>query len=109
MRHTDEKAKRRSKNRFEIELLSSNYINSKRIIAESEENIITISSSRLSVYRKIVYHIEYVVAYMNEIDKLIIENEVLKGKRGKWYRGIMSTPSYYRYREKAYSNFLRCL
>ena len=46
---------------------------------------------------------------MEEKEKIIIENEVLRGKKGKWYKEMMSAPSYYRYRNSAYDNFLRCL
>ena len=97
------------KTRFEIALLSENYLKSKRIISEYEENIIDLNSNRLAIHHRIVYHIEYVVESLYDKEKIIIENEVLRGKRGKWYKGIMSSPSYYRYRKSAYQNFLRCL
>ena len=97
------------KTRFEIALLSDNYLNSKRIISEYEENIIDLNSERLEIHHRIIHHIEYLVETMRDKEKIIIENEVLRGKRGKWYKGIMSYPSYYRYRKSAYQNFLRCL
>ena len=95
--------------KYEIALLSTNYLNSKRIINEYEDNIIDLSADRLEIHHRIVHHIEYVVSMMYDKEKIIIENEVLRGMRGKWYKGIMSSPSYYRYRKKAYQNFLRCL
>ena len=97
------------KTRFEIALLSENYLKSKRIISEYEENIIDLNSDRLAIHHRIVHHIEYVVESLYDKEKIIIENEVLRGKRGKWYKGIMSSPSYYRYRKSAYQNFLRRL
>ena len=98
-----------AKIRFEIALMTENYLKSKRIICEYEENIIDLSSNRLEIHNRIVHHIEYVVEMMYDKEKIIIENEVLRGRRGKWYKGIMSSPSYYRYRDIAYRNFLDCL
>ncbi len=95
--------------KFEIALLSANYLNSKRIIREYEEDIIDLSADRLEIHHRIVHHIEYVVSILDDKEKLIIENEVLRGKKGKWYTGMMTSPSYYRYQRKAYKNFLRCL
>ena len=46
-----------NKEKFEIELLSRNYLNSKRIIKETEEDIIHTSYERLKAYRRIVSHI----------------------------------------------------
>lgn len=100
------------KDRFEIVLLSENYLRSKRIIREYEDNNIDINFRRIAVHHRIVNHIEYVVESMHDKEKIIIENEVLRGKKGKWYKAFMSAPSYYpyyRYRKSAYHNFLRCL
>ncbi len=51
------------------------------------------------------------VAYelLDEDDFFIISNEVLKGKKGNWYIGYLSSSTYYRQRAKAYANFLSCL
>lgn len=92
-----------------IELLSRNYINSKRVLNEVEEDVINVSEDRIEVHRKIVAHINYVTEAMEERERLIIENEVLKGKRGKWYKEMMSESTYYRLRHSAYYNFLRSL
>ena len=46
---------------------------------------------------------------LDEDDFFIISNEVLKGKKGNWYLGYLSTSTYYRQRAKAYANFLSCL
>ena len=98
-----------NKERFEIELLSRNYLNSKRIIRETEEDIIHTSYERLKAYRRIVCHIENVAEGLGEKERLIIQKEVIEGRSGKWYLEYFSAPSYYRHRRKAYSEFLRCL
>ena len=99
----------KNKYKFEIELLSRNYINSKRIIKETEEDIIHTSYERLKAYRRIVSHIENVAETLGEKERLIIQKEVIEGRSGKWYLEYFSAPSYYRHRRKAYSEFLRCL
>ncbi|MBQ1307307.1 MAG: hypothetical protein IIZ64_05190 [Erysipelotrichaceae bacterium] len=98
-----------NKEKFEIELLSRNYLNSKRIIKETEEDIIHTSYERLKAYRRIVSHIENVAEGLGEKERLIIQKEVIEGRSGKWYLEYFSAPSYYRHRRKAYSEFLRCL
>ena len=99
----------KNKEKFEIELLSRNYLNSKRIIKETEEDIIHTSYERLKAYRRIVSHIENVAEGLGEKERLIIQKEVIEGRSGKWYLEYFSAPSYYRHRRKAYSEFLRCL
>ena len=99
----------KNKDKFEIELLSRNYLNSKRIIRETEEDIIHTSYEKLKAYRRIVSHIENVAEGLGEKERLIIQKEVIEGRSGKWYLEYFSAPSYYRHRRKAYSEFLRCL
>ena len=98
-----------NKQKFEIELLSRNYLNSKRIIKETEEDIIHTSYEKLKAYRRIVSHIENVAEGLGEKERLIIQKEVIEGRSGKWYLEYFSAPSYYRHRRKAYAEFLRCL
>ena len=98
-----------NKQKFEIELLSRNYLNSKRIIRETEEDIIHTSYEKLKAYRRIVSHIENVAEGLGEKERLIIQKEVIEGRSGKWYLEYFSAPSYYRHRRKAYTEFLRCL
>ena len=50
-----------------------------------------------------------IVKMLDEEDRFIIEKEVVEGKRGNWFLGYYSPASYYRHRNRAYSNFLRCL
>ncbi len=98
-----------SKERLEISLISKSYINNKRIIRESEENIIKRNYEDLRVCHRIVDHIESVTSTLDEKERLIIENEVINGQSGKWYTEYFSAPTYYRQRRKAYKSFLRCL
>ena len=96
-------------NRFKILLLSTNYIECKRSLMEADMNIIALSPEVYQTKRRIVTHIENVAQCLDEKDRLIIENELIKGKRGKWYLEYLSAPSYYRYRCRAYEEFLRSL
>ena len=97
------------KNKFEIQLLSENYLNSKRIIDEAEKCIIKCPSYRLHSHRRIVSHIEYVADTLRDKERFIIINEVIMGKSGKWYLEFFSAPTYYRIRNRAYTQFLNCL
>ena len=98
-----------SKEKFEIELLSRNYIDSKRRINDYETKAVKYNHNRILTYRRIVNHIESVVKTLPDKQRIIIENEVIKGKSGNWYLEYFSAPSYYRHRNQAYENFLRCL
>ena len=92
-----------------IDLLSRSYLNSKRILKENELGIRSSTERYLESSRLNVYHIEHVVSCLNDNDRFIIDNEVIKGKRGNWYYGYMSTATYYKHRKRAYSNFLSSL
>lgn len=95
--------------KFEIDLLSKNYIQSKRQIIEHEAEIMRVNKERLKALKRVVDHIEHVAESLDDKEKLIIKNEVINGKKGKWYLEYFSKPTYYRIRYKAYHNFLRCL
>lgn len=99
----------RNNDRIKIELLSKSYINSKRLLHEAEEGIITRDYNRIDSYRRIVRHIEYCTNCLDEKSRFIIQNEVIEGKSGKWYAEFYSAASYYRLRQKAYEEFFRCL
>ena len=96
-------------NKFKIMLLSANYLDCKRSLREAQENIMPLSDEAYKTKMRIVTHIENVAQCLEEKHRLIIENEVIKGKRGKWYLEFLSAPSYYRHRLRAYEEFLRCL
>ncbi len=96
-------------NKFKILLLTKNYLHCKRSIREAQENIIPLSKDAYIEKLRIVTHIENVAECLEERHRLIIENEVLNGKTGKWYLEFLSAPTYYRHRCKAYEEFLRSL
>ncbi|MBR3265646.1 MAG: hypothetical protein IKI61_06805 [Erysipelotrichaceae bacterium] len=98
-----------SKERFEIELISRGYLQSKRILKEHQTNIRRVDPERYELCRTIVEHVENVTYSLEETERFIIEKEVLEGRRGKWYIGYLTRPSYYRYRKEAYRDFLNCL
>ena len=98
-----------SKERFEIELISRGYLQSKRILKEHQTNIRRVDPERYELCRTIVEHVENVTYSLEETERFIIEKEVLEGRRGKWYIGYLTMPSYYRYRKEAYRDFLNCL
>lgn len=101
--------KKQKRQKFEIEMLSRNYIDSKRRLRDHEYQAVNYSSDRVRLFRRIVTHIEDVIETLPEKERIIIENEVMNGKSGEWYLEYFSAPSYYRHRAKAYDNFLRCL
>ena len=96
-------------NKQTVDLLTKSYIVHKHRIKEYEQNLINISDNNIRCSRYVVSHIENVVEELRERERFIIENEVLNGKEGKWYEGCLSSSSYYRHRDKAYGEFLRCL
>lgn len=99
-----------SKNkRFEIQLLAESYIRSKTYLKQMESGNTLYDVRRVSVHRKIVTHIEHTVSCLSDNDRFIIHNEVIKGKTGDWFCEYFSRSTYFRHREKAYDEFLRCL
>lgn len=100
---------KKTDNRFEIEILSKNYIESKRKLKEHDGNIARYSNNKVRAYKRIVTHIEDVAKLLPEKHRIIIENEVILGKKGTWYLEFFSASSYYRHRKGAYNDFLSCL
>lgn len=78
-------------------------------IEESEMNIRKRSYDELRPSRIIVSHLRNVAKQLEEKERIIIENEVLLGKKGKWYLEYFSSSCYYRTRKKAYRDFLRII
>ncbi len=74
--------KQLTKEQFEIQLLSQNYLESKRRLREFDEKLVYYNSDRIKAYRRIVTHIEDIVMLLPEKQRIIIENEVLLGKTG---------------------------
>lgn len=103
------KGSEKRKDRRDIELLSRNYREFKKLLEEAEEHNYPIDRRKVETGKKIVSHIEHVVDCLEEDDRFIIQKEVVEGMRGNWYLGYFSSSSYYRHRIRAYANFLRCL
>ena len=97
------------KNRFEVQLMAVNYIRCKTALREVELAIKSCPPHRLESHQTIVKHIEHVIEGLSDKYKLIIYNEVILGRTGKWYLEYISASTYYRIRDKAYEQFLRCL
>ena len=55
-----------NKERFEIELLSKSYRNSKRILKEVETQLFHLDRLRINDHQRIVLHIENVIASLDE-------------------------------------------
>ena len=96
-------------NNIIIKELSNSYLNHKNIL----DNHITGKKKRpYSALRPaciVVKDTEESAASLSERDHFIIFNEVILGKRGKWYMGYMSQATYYRHRKEAYKNFIERL
>ncbi len=90
-----------------IEKLSDSYLFHKRQLIEDEQGIKRRPYEKLEGARYIVSHTETVVAGLPERERFIIYNEVILGKRGNWYEGLLSSATYYRHRRTAYRDFLR--
>ena len=93
----------------DIAVLSRSYINHKRVLDEAERGIFAYKPHRLEASKRMVEHIEAVTESLPEMDRIIIENVVLKGKTGRWYDLYFSAPTYYRIRKRAFKTFLNNL
>lgn len=97
----------RAVNREYVLQLADSYAQCKQCIERSK---IMGDNQDNSNKKKIMARIESVIYnLLDEADFFIIFNEVIKNKRSTWYVGYLSTPTYYRHRDKAYVNFLSCL
>jgi hypothetical protein len=97
------------KKKFEIELLSREYMKSKRVLTEAQKGTFEYDKRTLERSICIVGHIDMTYECLNEADKLIIRNELMEGRRGDWFKSYLSPSAYYRHRKRAYENFLHCL
>lgn len=98
-----------SKEKEVTDLVADSYAHHSRLLKEEALGIIELSESEHRTCKRVVSHIEILVSYLDERDKFIIENEVLRGKKGTWYLNYCSTPTYYRYRNRAYVVFFKLL
>ena len=95
--------------RRDIEILSQNYRDFKLLLEETQENIASHDRRKIESGIKVVSHIDNVIEALDEDDRFIIEKEIVEGRKGNWYMEYFSASSYYRHRNRAYMNFLRCL
>lgn len=95
--------------KFEINAVARTFMIQKRILKEHELGIAHKSDSEIEYARKIMDKIYLIINDLDDNSKFIIHNEVILGKKGGWYYGLLSTPTYYRHRNKAYSDFLEYL
>jgi len=92
-----------------IAIIKGYYKNCKRFLFEHEYGISTFTRDQIQRYDRSVKVLEKIPNFMDDIDRLIIQNEVLKDKKGRWYEDYMSVSTYYRRRKKAYSNYINLL
>lgn len=97
------------KDRYEIRLLRNAYASHNRRVSEAIDSIRFYSQDKYEMSLTTVKRIQFAVEMLEEDERFIIENEVILGKEGKWYRTFCSPSKYYRCRRKAYRDFLRCL
>lgn len=92
-----------------INILSNCYKNEKRKLIDSASGNNEYSEYVLKTSKKICDTLEKNVTYLKDDDYFIIYNEVIKGKKGRWYQGYLSESSYYRHRKVAYRKYIRSL
>lgn len=90
-----------------ITILSNCYKNKKNELVEHAAGRLELSNRRLESAHRIVETLETIIQKMKEDEYIIIYNEVIKGKKGKWYQDYFSVASYYRHRKIAYRQFIR--
>lgn len=97
------------KNKYEIDAIARYYMTKKRILKENELGISTRSPKDIEEARRLLYKIYLIIDDLDDNSKFIIHNEIVLGKKGNWYYGQLSVPTYYRHRSKAYHDFLEYL
>lgn len=94
------------KNKFEIDVVARCFMTQKRILKEYELGISNRSDEDILAAKRLLDKIYLIINDLDDDSKFIIHNEVVLGKKGNWYFGFLSTPTYYRHRCKAYADFL---
>lgn len=92
-----------------IDIVKNTYQRSCRIIEQYYYNNIYVSEKELRQAEMCKERIHSELKYLSEMNYLFIKNEIIDGKSGNWYQGLMSTPTYYRNRKKAYATFIKNL
>lgn len=93
-------------NKYQIDAVAKHYLIQKRIIKEYELGLSFVSKERLDFARRSTKRINLIANDLDDSSRFIIRNEIILGKTGTWYQGFLSTPTYYRHRNKAYKLFL---
>lgn len=94
------------KNKFEIDAIARLFMIQKRILKEYDLGLTYRTSEQLENARKLIKKVNLIMNDLDESSKFIIKNEIVLGKKGSWYFGYLSVPTYYRHRNKAYKAFL---
>lgn len=94
------------KTKYEVDTIARCFMIQKRILREFELGITTKSKYQIEYAKRLTSKIYLVINDLDANSKFIIHNEVVLGKKGYWYYGYLSTPTYYRHRRKAYKEFL---
>lgn len=89
-----------------IDILTRSYIFSKREVSDAKNGFFYRRRSEVRNSMYIVNKIEKAVESLDEKSRIIIENEVMKRRSGKWYLEYFSKATYYRSRNEAYRQFL---
>lgn len=92
-----------------ISILSDCYSTEKKKLLDYSSGCRDYSDYSLQYSKKVVDTIEKNASYLKDNDYFIIYNEVIKGKKGRWYQGYLSESTYYRYRKKAYNKYIKSL
>lgn len=92
-----------------IDIVKKTYNRSCRIVEQYYFNNIYVSENELKMAQMCKERIQSELQYLDEMNYLVIKNEIIDGKTGNWYSDIMSAPTYYRYRKKAYATFIKNL
>ncbi len=92
-----------------IEILAHGYRDSSKILHNYELGLKSYQESQLKVCRTMIAHIEDAVNFLDEREKFIIYNEVILGKKGKWYLEYYSPSAFNVRKKQAYKEFLRIL
>lgn len=94
------------KNKFEIDAIARLYMIQKRILKEYDLGLTYRTKEQLENARRLIKKVTLIMNDLDESSKFIIKNEIVLGKKGSWYYGFLSVPTYYRHRNKAYKDFL---
>lgn len=92
-----------------IDIVKKTYNRSCRIVEQYYFNNIYVSEKELKQAEMCKERIQSELKYLDEMNYLVIKNEIIDGKTGNWYSGLMSAPTYYRNRKKAYATFIKNL